>query len=102
MPMDRIPVMEKDMYKTCFTTQIGTFLYTRWRFGLIIAPATFHLALDIVLSGVGCKSSLVYLHFFIVFSPDDEQHLKDLDETLDRWTSRESLRKCKTSGFSAE
>lgn len=70
--------MVGDNYKTFLKTHCGTDLYARRIFGFRNAPETFQRALDIILSGVRCKTFLVYLDDFIVISPSDEQHLKGL------------------------
>ena len=51
-------------------------------FGLRNAPATFQRAIDIILSGLKCKTCLVYLDDIIVYSTSREAHLQHLDEVL--------------------
>jgi len=48
----QIPLAEEDKPKTAFTCHCGTFQCTRLPFGLCNAPATFHRAIDMLLSGV--------------------------------------------------
>ena len=53
----QLPVAPEDQDKTTFTTQCGTFRYTRMPFGLKNAPSTFPRALDIILSGRDGRSA---------------------------------------------
>lgn len=52
----KIPVADGYKYKRFFTTQSRTFRYIRIPFGLRKAPATFHRAFYIILSGVRWQS----------------------------------------------
>eukprot|EP00171_Calliarthron_tuberculosum_P003135 IDg3135t1 len=52
-------------------------------FGLTNAPATFQRALDIILAGYKWQTCLVYLDDIIVFSKNEEGHLKHLNDVLD-------------------
>ena len=73
-----------DIDKTAFTCHMGTCEYMKMSFGLTNAPATFQRALDIILSGMTCKTCLVYLDDVIVLSDTPENHVRALDEALTR------------------
>ena len=51
-------------------------------FGLRNAPATFQRAMDIILSRVRWKYVLVYLDDIIIFSRDEETHLRHLESVM--------------------
>ena len=51
-------------------------------FGLRNAPATFQRSLDLILSGVRFKTCLVYLDDVLIFSRQQEDHIKHVDEVL--------------------
>jgi len=53
-------------------------------FGLMNAPATFQHALDIILLGFKCQVCLVHLDDVIIFSANEEQHIKDVGTVLHR------------------
>ena len=78
----QLPVAEKDQAKTTFTCHSGSFKFVRLPFGLRNAPATFQRAMDIILSRVRWKSVLVYLDDIIVFSREESEHLRHLEQVL--------------------
>jgi Reverse transcriptase (RNA-dependent DNA polymerase) len=75
----QIPVHPGDRDKTTFTSHYG---FLRLPFGLRNAPATFQMDIDIILSGVKCKTCLVYLDDVIVFSKSKKDHLSHVAEAL--------------------
>ncbi len=80
----QIPVHERDIEKTAFATQHGTFEFTVMPFGLTNAPASFQRDMDVVLSGLNWVSTLVYIDDIIVFSKTFEEHMVHLQEVFDR------------------
>jgi hypothetical protein len=78
----QIPVHPEDSDKTTFTSHYGTYRVLRLPFGLRNAPATFHRAIDIILSGVKWKTCSVYLDDVIVFSKSKKDHLTHVAEAL--------------------
>lgn len=93
----QIPVAEEDIPKTAFVCHAGVYEFLRMPFGLSNAPATFQLAIDIILSGVKWKHCLVYLYDVIVFSRNMKDHVKHVDEVLGLLQQAEvtlRLRKC--------
>lgn len=83
---------------TAFNTCFGTYKFLRLPMGLKTAPNSFQLLMDKVLKGLVFKSVLCYLDDAIIVSETFEQHLKDINEVLDRFRSaglRLGPRKCK-------
>ena len=78
----QLPIRPGDMEKTSFTCHQGTFMYNRMPFGLCNAPATFQRALDIILAGYRWQTCLVYLDDVIVFSRNEEDHIRHVREVL--------------------
>ena len=78
----QIPVHTRDREKTTFTCHSGIYRFTLMRFGLNNAPATFQRAIDIILSGVKCRSCLIYLDDVIIFSSSENEHIDHLDGVL--------------------
>lgn len=65
-----------------FTGHLGTYRYSRMPFGLRNAPVTFQRALEIILSEVRWRTSLVYLDDIVVFSKNTEYHIGLVDHIL--------------------
>jgi hypothetical protein len=80
----QIKVKEEDVAKTAFVCKRGLYEFVRMPFGLCNAPGTFQRAMDILLSGLNWKISLIYIDDILVFSATFEQHLKDLESVLKR------------------
>ena len=78
----QLPIAKGDQEKTTFTCHAGSYRFLRMPFGLRNAPATFQRAMDIILSGVRWKSCIVYLDDVIIFSKNDDEHLKHLEEVF--------------------
>lgn len=76
----KIPVIEADKDKSCFTTHSKTYRDRRMPFGFRNAPARFQCALDIFLSEKRWNPFPMYLDYINVFSLDKAQNLKDVDE----------------------
>ncbi|KAE9547285.1 hypothetical protein FO519_009503, partial [Halicephalobus sp. NKZ332] len=76
-----IHVSEEDAEKLAFSTPFGSFTYNRSPFGLSTSPAVFQQALAFALRNV--KASVYhYVDDIIIASSTEEEHLKDIDETL--------------------
>ena len=78
----QVPIAERDLDKTTFTSHLGTFRYKRMPFGLRNAPATFQRALDIILSGVRWKTCRVYIDGVVIFSKKEEEHFARASHVL--------------------
>ncbi|XP_029967090.1 LOW QUALITY PROTEIN: uncharacterized protein LOC115402705 [Salarias fasciatus] len=99
----QVEVDSKDREKTAFTTPLGLYEFQRMPFGLCNAPATFQRLMQQCLSGQiterpNYRVLLVYLDDIIVYSPDFDTHLQNLEEVFERlWRHGLKLRpdKCK-------
>jgi len=78
----QIPIAEEDRDKTAFISHAGAWQFKRMPFGLTNAPATFQRALDILLAGVKWQFCLVYLDDVIIFSKEEEEHIRHVDHVL--------------------
>lgn len=69
----------EDREKTAFTTLLGLFEFQWMPFNLCNAPATFQHLMQQFFSGWITESFLVYLDDIIVYSPDFNTHLQNLE-----------------------
>ena len=74
----------KDQHKTAFSTRYGLYEYTRMPFGLCNAPSTFQRAMEFVLRGLQWEIVLIYLDDIIVTGTSVLDHLKNLQDVLQR------------------
>ena len=63
-------------------TPKGLYRYTRLPFGIASAPAIFQRTMDSILQG--CAGSACYIDDIILTGKDDEEHLKRLEEVMER------------------
>ncbi|XKL60483.1 hypothetical protein PGB90_007540 [Kerria lacca] len=87
----QIPVYEKDIPKTAFSTENGHYEYLRMPFGLKNAPASFQRMMNSILQNLIGKICFVYLDDIIIFSTSIENHNFDL-KTVFNQLRRYSLR----------
>ena len=80
----QIPLDEKSIEKTAFTTNRGLYEYTVLPFGPVNAPGYFQRMMDEVIAGLKWTSVLVYIDDLIVFSKSFEDHLRDLTVVFER------------------
>jgi transposase InsO family protein len=78
----QIPLAEEDRAKSAFITPFGLYEFNVMPMGLSNAPASFQRAMNAVLAGVLYSACLVYMDDILVFSPDGDRHLKDLDSVF--------------------
>lgn len=93
----QIPLKPRDIEKTAFSVNNGKYEFTRLPFGLKNAPAIFQRALDDILRSHIGKRCYVYIDDIIIFSPDEERHIKDIMEvfhTLQEANMKVQLDKC--------
>ena len=76
----------RDREKTAFSSDLGHYEFIRMPFGLKNAPATFQRMMIIVLDGLLGHKCFVYLDDIIVIGRDLDEHLRNLEEVLDRLT----------------
>ena len=80
----QIPVHEKDIPKTAFVCHLGLYEFLRCPYGLANGPANFQRTMSKVLTGLTGKLCMAYIDDIVVFSPNPEQHEKDVREVLSR------------------
>jgi len=93
----QIPLKTSDIEKTAFSVNNGKYEFTRLPFGLKNAPAIFQRALDDILHEHIGKICFIYIDDIIIFSKDDDSHLKNLDtifRTLQDANMKCQLDKC--------
>lgn len=82
MGYHQIEINAEDRKYTSFTTQFGQYEYTRVPFGLTNAPRVFQRIIHQVLSGLSFVKT--FLDDILVFSKTREQHLRHLEDVLNR------------------
>ena len=80
----QVEVDPDDREKTAFVTPFGIHQFRVMPFGLCIAPGTFQPLMELVLAGLNWTTRLVYLDNIVIFSRTVEEHLKRLQEVLER------------------
>src|ERR1044071_3973262 len=80
----QIKVKEEHQEKTAFITKFGLFEFKVMPFGLCNAPATFQRIINKILGTSIEKYVMVYLDDVIIYSHTFEEHLKHLEEVLNR------------------
>ena len=77
-----IPVEPSDRPKTAFSDGSRLWQFRRMPYGLRTAPQTFQKTINLVLSSVLGRHTAAYLDDVVIFSPNMEEHLVHLKETL--------------------
>ncbi|CAI7758131.1 unnamed protein product [Closterium sp. NIES-53] len=77
---NQIPIAEEDKRKTAFHGPDGLYEWNYMPFGLRNASAVFQRVMDTVLREV--KGAACYIDDVIIFSPDGERHVEDIEATL--------------------
>ncbi|CAI7899682.1 unnamed protein product [Closterium sp. NIES-53] len=77
---NQIPIAEEDKRKTAFHGPDGLYEWNYMPFGLRNASAVFQRVMDTVLREV--KGAAYYIDDVIIFSPDSERHVEDIEATL--------------------
>lgn len=73
-----------DREKTAFTTPMRFYEFGRMPLGLCNTPATFQRLMQRCLGSMVHDSLLIYLDDVIVYSPDFQTHLQDLERVFSR------------------
>ena len=68
--------------KTAFVTYAGLYQLNKIPFGLVNAPASFQLWMEVVLTGLASTTGVVYLDNILVFGKDMKEHIKNLKMVL--------------------
>ena len=80
----QIPIREEDCDKTAFITPSGKYRYKVISMGLKNAARSCQLVLDMVMRGIQFKSCLVYIDDVVIYGKEWDQHLKDVEDVLQR------------------
>ncbi|UPX11405.1 uncharacterized protein EKO05_0002011 [Ascochyta rabiei] len=101
----RLQIKEGDEWKTAFKTRYSHFEYLVMPFGLANAPATFQSYIHRALEGLLDRICVVYLDDILIYSQNEEDHDKHVEEVLDRlveWGMFAKASKCVFSSKSVE
>ena len=79
-----IPIAEKDVEKTAFTSKFGLWEFISMPFGLTNAPATQQRFIEAVLQGLIWKCCFAYVDDILVYSNNFETHLQNIESILER------------------
>ena len=80
----QVPLNEKDIEKTAFSTKYGQFEFTRMPFGLCSAPATFQKLMNMILQKENWLNCVVYLDDVLIFGRTIGEHNQRLSKVLKR------------------
>lgn len=78
----QILMHEKDRQKTAFSVNNGKYEFCRLPFGLRNAPSIFQRTIDDILREWIGKCCYVYIDDIIIYSPDVESHLRDIETII--------------------
>ena len=84
---NQIMMDEDDQEKTSFITSRGLFCYKVMPFGLKNTRATYQRLMNRMLHDQIDRNVEVYVDDMLVKSKKEDNHLKDLEETLTRYAS---------------
>lgn len=94
----QIPMNEKDVEKTAFTTKYGNYNFLVMPFGLANAPASFQREMNRILLPLIGECLFVYIDDIVVYSKNLEDHIKHLKKVFEIFTKYNlsiNLQKCK-------
>ena len=80
----QIRVREKDIEKTAFNTKYGQFEYLVMPMGLCNSPATFQSLMNRIFYDCVDVFMVVYMDDLLIFSKDEESHIRHLETVLSR------------------
>ena len=83
-----LPLSEEDKEKTAFSITRGKYEFNVTPYGLSNAGASYQRMIDMCLAGLPANRVLAYMDDVVVFSPNFEEHVKDLDTVFGRLRER--------------
>jgi hypothetical protein len=78
------PLAEEDKKKTVFTTRSGRWEYNVLPMGITNAAPAFQRNMEAMLSGLMWRKCIIYIDDIIIFGDTFDEHLKNIEEILDR------------------
>lgn len=94
----QLRIVDKDVDKTCFRTRFGSFAFKVLPFGVCNGPGRFMAFLQSEFRDLLDRCLVIYVDDLLIYSPNEEQHEKDLTEVLSRLRKLKlhcKLKKCK-------
>lgn len=88
-----------DREKTAFRTHRGHYQFTKMPMGLVNSPAYMQRYIESALSGLLFSCALVYVDDILIFSPNFEQHLEDIQKVFNALRCRQFHLKAKKCEF---
>jgi len=79
----QVKIADQDVHKTAFQCRYGHYEYLVMPFGLCNAPATFQGLMNKVMEPLIDKCVSPYMDDLLVYSPNIDQHVKDLRQVLE-------------------
>lgn len=98
----QIRVQAKDTHKTAFKTALGHYEFLVLPFGLTNAPATFQSVMNEVFKDYIGKFVCVFFDDILVYSPNQEAHLKHLQLVFEKLKSNNLYVKMSKCAFGQE
>ena len=80
----QIPLNAQDRAKTAFVCPFGLFEFNKLPFGLSTAPSAFQEVMTVVLGDSLFAYALVYLDDIIIFSKNENEHIKHLNMVFEK------------------
>ena len=80
----QLPIRNQDRDKTAFITATGKYRYKVVSMGLKNAARSCQMVLDMIMRGIRFKSCLIYIDDVVLYARDWDQHLKDVEDVLQR------------------
>uniref|UniRef100_A0AAQ4QLT0 Gypsy retrotransposon integrase-like protein 1 n=1 Tax=Gasterosteus aculeatus aculeatus TaxID=481459 RepID=A0AAQ4QLT0_GASAC len=94
-----VRIREGDEWKTAFNTPSGHYEYLVMPFGLSNAPAVFQALVNDVLRDMLNQYVFVYLDDILIFSPDEDTHVKHVHQVLQRLLTHQLFVKAEKCEF---
>ena len=94
-----VRIREGDEWKTAFNTPSGHYEYLVMPFGLSNAPAVFQALVNDVLRDMLNRYVFVYLDDILIFSPDEDTHVRHVHQVLQRLLTHQLFVKAEKCEF---
>ena len=81
----QVPVCERDIPKTAFSTKYGHFEFLVTPFGMTNSGATFERVMELALKGLQWHTCIIYIDDVIIFAKSYDEHIDRLKSVLERF-----------------